>query len=806
MDARIMAIIARQTVSSVALTSLLGALYFAAGRFGLSLAFVHPSASPIWPPSGLALSALLVFGDSLWPGIFLGAFFVNLTTSGSLPVSLAIASGNTAEALVGAALVRRYAGGIDAFSRVRDFVFFLAVIALVTTPLCATIGTLSLALGGLSPGSPLGPTWFNWWVGDTTGIILVAPALVLWASSPSIDRRYVLEAGALLLALCLTGLVLFSSLSPSAIARRPNAFFCIPVVCWAALRFESRGSASVTLLLSTMAILGTTKEYGPFAGGPYELILLPAFLAMIGIMGIVIGANVSERRRVEDALRREQELLTRIFDTIPVMITLYNPDTKLMRLNKEFQRVTGWSLEEISGVSLMDEFYPEPQYREQVRQFMEHGTGWMDVSMNVRSGRRIETSWANIRLSNQTQVGIGLDITDRKRAESLLIDADRRKDDFLAMLSHELRSPLSAVLNWLHLLRGGFLDSAKAANALEAIDRNTRLQVKLIEDLVDISRITEGKLTLEMAELDVRSVVERAVENIRDVAAKKPVALNCELGPQPLHLFGDSTRLQQVFDNLLSNAIKFTPPGGRIDVEVRRDGPEAVLLVRDTGQGIAARYIDKIFDRFAQVDGTITRRHQGLGLGLTIARHLVALHRGRIEAESGGENQGSTFRVWLPLADLALLASGTSRARPFAPNALKGLRVLVVDDDADNLDASSGVLTAAGARVAMASSVTEALARFNEDTFDVVLTDLAMPDRDGFALVRAIRQGEKTGEKKTPIIALTALSNFDQARTQTEGFDLRLVKPVSPPELVGAVASCVRSKNYARGACGLPSG
>ena len=792
-----MATIARGTASNVAFTLLLGGLYYAAGRFGLSLAVVHPSSSPIWPPSGLALGALLAFGDSLWPGILLGAFLVNLTTSGSVPVSIGIALGNTAEAILGAALVRRYAGGIHAFLRAREFVVFLIAVALVATPLCASIGTASLVLGGLSTGSGPWQIWFNWWVGDSTGAILVAPALVLWASNPSLDRRHVLEGGALLIALVLTGLGLFSRFSPAAIAHHPNAFFSIPIVCWAALRFESRGAASVTLLLAAMAIWGTLKGYGAFAESPDELILLPAFLAVTGIVGIVLGANVAQRRRVEDALRREQELLTRIFDTIPVMITVYTPDTKVMRLNKEFHRVTGWSTQQVSEVSLMEELYQEPQDREMARRFMESGSGWMDIAMKVRDGRRVETSWANIRLSDDTQVGIGLDITDRKRTESLLVEADRRKDEFLATLSHELRSPLSAVLNWLQLLRGGFLDSAKAANALEVIDRNTRLQVKLIEDLVDISRIRAGKLTVEMAELDLRSVVEAAIENIRAVATKKAVVLNYDLGRQSLHILGDATRLQQVFDNLLSNAIKFTPSGGRVDVEVQRSGREAVTRVRDTGLGIAARYIDKIFDRFAQVDSSITRRHQGLGLGLTIAQHLVTLHHGRIEAQSDGENRGSTFTVRQPLADLATIAPEPSARGTLVPDALQGLRVLVVDDDVDNLEASSGILSAAGARVATASSVTEALTRFDEHTPDVVVTDLAMPDRDGFALLRAIRQSEEARSEKTPIICVTAFSDLDsQARAQIDGFDRHLVKPISAPELVEAVASCAHSPTH----------
>jgi PAS domain S-box-containing protein len=370
--------------------------------------------------------------------------------------------------------------------------------------------------------------------------------------------------------------------------------------------------------------------------------------------------------------------------------------------------------------------------------------------------------------------------------------ANRAKDQFLATLSHELRSPLSAVLTWLQLLRSGFLDSAKAANALEVIDRNTRLQVKLIEDLVDVSRISAGKLTIDMVEVDVRSVVAAAVENIRAVAANRMIVLTSKLSERPLHVSGDPIRLQQVFNNLLSNAIKFSSPGGGVDVEMRQDGREAVVLVRDTGKGIAAQDLEKIFDRFAQVDSTITRRHQGLGLGLTIAQHVVSLHSGRIEAHSEGENQGSIFTVRLPLVDLASIGPAASKSKMFVRNMLDGICVLIVDDDWDNLDASSGILAAAGARVTKAASVPEALARFEEVTPDVVVTDLAMPDRDGFALVHAIRQGEQTHDRKTPIVCLTALSDLDaHARARMDSFDRHLVKPVSPLELVEAVTSCV---------------
>jgi PAS domain S-box-containing protein len=376
---------------------------------------------------------------------------------------------------------------------------------------------------------------------------------------------------------------------------------------------------------------------------------------------------------------------------------------------------------------------------------------------------------------------------DRVRAEHALKEADRRKDDFLATLSHELRSPMSAVLTWSRLLRSGALDEEKTRRALETIERSVRLQVRLIEDLLDISRIVSGKLSVETTRVDLRAVVEAAVEVTRPGAETKRIRMDVELEPGPVPVRGDAARLQQVAGNLISNAVKFTPEGGRVAVTLARDGAHAALVVQDTGIGIPGHLLSKIFDRFRQADRSITRRYGGLGLGLALARHLVDLHGGRIEAASAGEDQGARFRVCLPLD------ASASHAVPPPPRTalpwLHGIRVLVLDDEANVRDFLSTLLAGRGAEVCEVETVEEALGAVAARPPDVIVTDIAMPDQDGYALVTRVRAAERGGASRVPIIALTALAGPEHAeRALAAGFDLYLTKPVEPTEVLSAIA------------------
>ena len=414
-------------------------------------------------------------------------------------------------------------------------------------------------------------------------------------------------------------------------------------------------------------------------------------------------------------------------------------------------------------------------------------------------------------------VGIAIDVTARKRVEEELrtsvarlehaesevqqlyvlerearADAERSnraKDEFLATLSHELRSPLSAALSWTHMLRRGQLDAEKTARALETIERTTRLQVRLIEDLLDISRIVSGKLTLEMGVVDVRTVIESAVAAAHATADARHVTLTAEPPREVLLVPGDALRVEQIIGNLLGNAIKFTAAGGAVAVAWRRDGGEVEITVRDSGAGIAPDVLPHIFDRFRQADSSTTRRHGGLGLGLAIVRHLVELHGGTIVAESAGAGRGTVMRVRLPLemaSERALGAGAADGAEDAAAaSALAGCAVLVVDDEADIREMLRATLALGGARVTTAGSVDEGLARIRSDRPDVIVSDLAMPDRDGYELLRKLRAGGGV----MPVVALTALASAaDRKRALTAGFDAYLVKPVEPPFLIATVA------------------
>jgi CheY-like chemotaxis protein/two-component sensor histidine kinase len=369
------------------------------------------------------------------------------------------------------------------------------------------------------------------------------------------------------------------------------------------------------------------------------------------------------------------------------------------------------------------------------------------------------------------------------------------KDEFLATVSHELRTPLNAILGWSHVLRAGKPDEATVARALEVIERNAQTQAQLIEDILDASRVIAGNLRLNRGPVDLAVVINAAIDSVRLTAEAKAIQLGVILDPSARRLQGDASRLQQVVWNLLANAIKFTSPGGRVDVRLERADGRAQITVRDTGEGVAAEFLPFIFDRFRQADSTITRRHGGLGLGLTIVRHLVELHDGTVAAESAGEGYGTAFIVRLPLAESGEGARPGPAASGGSPPALQGMQILVVDDDRDALDVLTLVLTEAGAAVRTAASATEALGLLRWIRPDVLVSDLATPDEDGYSLIRNLRAMERESGRETPAIALTAYVRVqDRARAVAAGFNIFVEKPVDPDELIAVLAGIAESR------------
>jgi len=375
-----------------------------------------------------------------------------------------------------------------------------------------------------------------------------------------------------------------------------------------------------------------------------------------------------------------------------------------------------------------------------------------------------------------------------------LDDANRAKDEFLATLSHELRTPLTAILGWVRLLRSGTLDPASAHRGPEIIERNTRVLAQLIEELLDVSRIITGKLRLDVRSVNLVSVVVAAMEAVQAAADAKGILLATNLDPYLGPVSADPDRLQQVVWNLLTNAIKFTPTGGRVDIRLERADSLARITVSDTGKGIRPDLLPFVFDRFRQEETSIGRRH-GLGLGLAIVRHIVELHGGVARgAESPGENRGATFTVDLPLTATRVGGLEPEPARRpldreiVRPAVLKGLRVLVVDDEADARELMRIVLRSSGAEVMSAASAEEAFEHVEQWHPDILVSDIGLPDVDGYALIQKLRTLEAERGWSIPALAVTAYARAeDRTRALSSGFQMHVAKPLEPADLVAAI-------------------
>ncbi|HEY0323421.1 MAG TPA: PAS domain S-box protein [Pyrinomonadaceae bacterium] len=378
-------------------------------------------------------------------------------------------------------------------------------------------------------------------------------------------------------------------------------------------------------------------------------------------------------------------------------------------------------------------------------------------------------------------------------------EANRMKDEFLATLSHELRTPLTAILGWSSMLHAGQLDEEARGRALEAIERNAKSQRQIIEDLLDVSRIITGKLRLDVREVEPVALIDSAIEAVRPAAEAKGVRIQKVLDTGIGKLTGDHSRLQQVFWNLISNAVKFTPKGGRVQIMLERVDSHLEIAVSDTGQGISADFLPYVFDRFRQADSSPTRKHGGLGLGLAIARHLVELHGGTVRAESAGAGEGATFTVTLPLmAEYPQAATEEFENRfrsnnqvPLdCPEKLDGLKILAVDDEADTRELLRVALMKCGSEVTVAGSVREALVLFNQSIPDVLISDIGMPEEDGYELIRRIRELPVSSGGDVPAVALTAYARAeDRLSVLRSGYQMHVAKPVELAELIAVVAS-----------------
>jgi PAS domain S-box-containing protein len=512
------------------------------------------------------------------------------------------------------------------------------------------------------------------------------------------------------------------------------------------------------------------------------------------------------RKDIHSEFVSSEALLAAIIDSSDDAIVSKDLNGIVTSWNRGATRIFGYEAEEMVGESILRVIPPDRREEEPaILQRLKNGER-IDHFETVRvrkDGSSVDVSLtiSPVRSASGTIVGaskIARDITPQKlamrklaEANDQLARADRMKVEFISTLSHELRTPLTSIVGWIQMLKDD-PNPDDLRQGLEVIERNVRVQSQLINDLLDMSRIETGKMTLDLQRLDLPGAITAAIDAVRPTAEAKDVRLTYAFGSVNGIVMGDRNRMQQIVWNLLTNAVKFTPRAGRIHVTVERVHSHVEIAVTDTGSGIAPEFLRRIFERFTQADSTTTRKHGGLGIGLSIAKHLVELHGGTIAAKSGGIGHGATFCIQLPLMPAHEEEPSESQRRASQLDAampeedLKGIDVLVVDDDADSAEIISRILTRRGAKVRMAHCMDDALAAVQSSPPDVLLSDIGMPGHDGYELisrVRALPEG-----RKIPAVALTALvRSEDRTRSLRAGFQMHVGKPVDATELVAVV-------------------
>jgi PAS domain S-box-containing protein len=628
----------------------------------------------------------------------------------------------------------------------------------------------------------------------------------------------------------LHGGIAFGALCVGVLCARPERGVMRIVASPGPAGFMARRLLVVIALLPI--VLGWLFLVAGLRAGQYEAMVGASLVVVSAIVtgAVVVWGNAREIQRidegrtaVEEALRGEREWFRTTLGSIGDAVIAADASGRVSEVNAVAEVLTGWRRSEAVGVPMDAVFRAKsgaaaPVESPFARVFREGRVADLppETVLAARSGAEfpVEGCVAPIRDGRGVPQGVVLvfrDIRERRRVEEeraeLLAreraarteaeEASRAKDEFIATLSHELRTPLNSVLGWARLLRMGKLDTSGMRRAVEAVERGATTQAQIVDDLLDMARIVRGQLRLDVRPVEMVTVIEAAVDIVRPAAAAREIEVVTVLEPRAGVVAGDPGRLQQVVWNLLTNAIKFTPPGGRAEVRLARQGEAIEVSVRDTGPGIAPDFLPHVFERFRQADSSTTRAHGGLGLGLAIVRHIVEAHGGTVEAESAGAGQGSTFRVRLPVAQPRPRASvaETPRSAPrsapvlVAVPSLQALRVLIVDDDRDTLEVVKQLLEQAGADVTTAASAEEALEVLRRGPPDVLLSDIGMPGQDGYELIRRVRQLAPEQGGCIPAAALTAFAHGEhRQQALSAGFQLYLPKPIEPSELTAAVA------------------
>jgi PAS domain S-box-containing protein len=951
----------------------LAAVYFGTAKLGLSMALVAEQVSAVWPPTGVALVGVLVFGYQIWPGLLLGAYLANATANEPIATACGIAVGNTLEAITGAWLLRRWVGFDNSLERLKDVLGLIVLAAGVSTIVSATIGVLSLCLGGVRPWSDFGSLWSVWWLGDAMGNLVVAPVLLTASIPRRPPLRRTAEAALLAIGVTVIGLVIFNGPTTSDPAYSSLAYAVFPFVVWAALRFGQQGAARVTFVASVFASMGVWRGVGPIGWGTIHdrLVSLQAFLGVVAATGLILAAALAERRRDEERksvlhavaeilansptlgqatpqiiqricdtlawqvgaiwevdrtsavltcagvwhagtttfpvfeaatrgrtfengvglpgrvwasgapawipdvvhdsnfpraaiaereglhaafgfpirlgadvhgvveffspqirrpdedllqtmgtigiqigqfierrhgeeeVRRSEALKTAVLESALDAIITIDHQGKIIEFNPGADKMYGWPRALAIGKPLVDLIIPA-SLKEKHQQGMMHYTATghgpiLDKRLELPAVRSdgaefpVELIVTRISLPGSPMfTGYIRDITERRKLEDALreravelSEADRRKNEFLATLAHELRNPLAPLRNGLQILRLSHGDPPATGQALDMMERQLSQMVHLVDDLLDLSRVSRGTIELRQERIELAQIVEQAVEMSRPIVEEAGHRLSIHFPPSPIYIDADLTRLAQVFSNLLNNAAKYTERGGEIRLSVEQQDSEVVISVKDNGIGIPSEMLPYVFDMFTPVNRNLERSQGGLGIGLSIVKKLVEMHGGSVAATSDGAGRGSQFVVRLPVV-LSVVQAQSDDEEPARPTGRR--RILVVDDNRDAAVSLAMILRLLGNESVTAHDGLDAVRQAAAFRPDIILLDIGMPGLNGYDTAREIRA--QPWGKGVLLVALTGLGQ-DEDRRQSEdaGFDKHIVKPIDIATLKALLAS-----------------
>lgn len=629
-------------------------LYFMSGKFGLMLAYIHPSASSIWPPTGIAIALFMIYGYRFWPAIFLGALLFNLSILGSFITSLGIALGNTLEGLVAVYLVKKYAKGIHAFERPRDIALFALLAGGVSTLISATTGVTSLALGNLVAWPTYPIVWLTWWLGDMGGALIYAPVLLLWYQNREVHykKSQILELFLFSISFLTLCFIVFKNILPF-------PYLITAIMLWIAFRFGSRDTATAILVLAVYGEMATLRGNGPFFVGStdlnHALILLQLFLVIISTTTLSIAAEVSERKRAQQSLSDREHRFRALVEKSTDAVTLVDISGGILYVSPSIQRILGYTQAEFEGTNGFTYVHPDdiPVAQKILGEVIEkpstiasielrlknHGGDWIWIEAIVRNllhDRTVNAVVVNFR-----------EITERKELEMA-------KNEFLMIAAHELRSPLAAMRWSMELI---FSSQEKIppgiADKIERLYRNNQDMIILVNEILDVSRIIQGDIPNAPQPISLETVIHKEVTGMHGFAKSHDVTLRAVIPKKKFPtLYIDLKRITGVIQNLLSNAIKYNTPQGSVTITLSTNKKHVRITVADSGIGIPVKEQDKLFTKFFRTSNAISRNTEGTGLGLFIVKSYVIGWGGTITVRSPtipDSDRGTTMEISLPL-------------------------------------------------------------------------------------------------------------------------------------------------------------